>query len=61
MINFRHQVQFTKSSWFLTLNLIMQKYLGSSINNKKVDGDCGKAESFQKFLIIYLKRVYSKT
>ena len=61
MINFRHQVQFTKSSWFLTLNLIMQKYLGSSIENKKVDGVCGKAESVQTFLIIYLTRAYYKT
>ena len=40
---------------------MMQKYLASSIENKKVDGDCGKAESLKKFLIIYLKRAYSKT
>ena len=40
---------------------MMQKYLGSSIENKKVDGDCGKAESVQKFLIIYLKGADSKT
>ena len=33
----------------------MQKYLESSIENKYVDGDCGKADSVQKFLIIYLK------
>ena len=46
MINFRHQVHYTKSSWLLTLNLMMQKYLCSSVENKKVDGDCGKAESF---------------
>ena len=39
----------------------MQKYLGSSIENKKFDGDCGKAESVQKLLIIYLKRADSKT
>ena len=39
---------------------MMQKYLGSSIENKKVDGVCGKAESVQKFLIIYLKRAYAK-
>ena len=61
MINFRHQVHYTKSSYFLTLNLMTQKYLGSSIENKKVDGDCGKTESVQKLLIIYLKRAYSKT
>ena len=60
MINFRHQVHYSKSS-FLALNLMMQKYLGSSIENKKVDGDCGKAESVQKFLIIYLKRADSQT
>ena len=40
---------------------MMQKYLGSFIENKKVDGDCGKAESVHKWLIIYLKRAYSKT
>ena len=40
---------------------MMQKYLGSSIENKKVDSDCDKSESVQKFLIIYLKRAYSKT
>ena len=37
----------------------MQEYLGSSIENKKVDGDCGKAKSVQKFIIIYLKRAKS--
>ena len=56
MINFRYQVYYTKSSSFLTLNRMMQKYLWNSIEIKKVDGDCGKAESVQKFLIIYLKR-----
>ena len=35
--------------------------MGSSIKNKKVDGDCGKAESVQKFLIIYLRGANSKT
>ena len=40
---------------------MMQEYLGSSIENKKFDDDCGKVESVQKFLIIYLKRAYSKT
>ena len=40
---------------------MMQKYLGSSTENKKNDGDCGKAESVQKFLIINLKREDSKT
>ena len=41
---------------------MMQKYSGSSIENKKVDGDCGKAESVQNLLIIYLKKNrYSKT
>ena len=40
---------------------MMQKYLGGSIEHKKVDGDCGKAERAQKFLIIYLKRANSKT
>ena len=40
---------------------MMQKYMGSSIENKKVVGDCGKSESVQKFLIIYLKRADSKT
>ena len=40
---------------------MMQKYLGSSIENKKVDGDCVKVESVQKLLIISLKRAYSKT
>ena len=40
---------------------MMKKYLESSIENEKVDGDCGKAESVQKFLIIYLKRAYPKT
>ena len=39
---------------------MMQKYLESYIENKKVDGDCGKAESVQK-LLIYLKIAYSKT
>ena len=61
MINFRHQVHYTKSSYFFILNLMMQKYLESSIENKKVDGDCGNAQSVQKFLIIYLKRAYPKT
>ena len=56
MINFRHQVHYTKSSSFLRLNLLMHKHLGSSIENKKIDGDCGKAESVQKLLIMYLKR-----
>ena len=40
---------------------MIEIWLGSSIENKQVDGDCGKAESVQKFLIIYLKREYSKT
>ena len=40
---------------------MMQKYLESSIENKKVDGDSDKAENVQKFLIIYLKRAYAKT
>ena len=40
---------------------MVQKYLESSIENNKVDGDCGKVESVQKFLIINLKRVDSKT
>ena len=40
---------------------MMLKYLGSSIENKKIDGDCGKAESVQKLLIIYLKRASYKT
>ena len=39
----------------------MQKYLGNLIENKKVDGDCGKAESVQKLLNIYLKRADSET
>ena len=40
---------------------MMQKYLENSIENKKVDSDCDKAESVQKLLINYLKRAYSKT
>ena len=39
---------------------MMQKYLGSSIENKKVDGDCGKAEIVKKLLIIYFNRADSK-
>ena len=39
---------------------MIEKYLVSSIEKKKVDGDCGKADSVQKFLIIYLKRAYSQ-
>ena len=40
---------------------MIQKYFGNSIENKKVDGDRGKAERVQNFLIIYLKRAYSTT
>ena len=40
---------------------MMLKYLGHSIDNKRVAGDWGKAESVQNFLIIYLKRANSKT
>ena len=36
MINFRHQVHYTKSYKILTLDLMMRKYLGSSIENPKV-------------------------
>ena len=39
---------------------MMLKYLESSIKNKKVDSDCDKAESVEKFLIMDLIRVNSK-
>ena len=40
---------------------MMEKYLRSSIENNKVDGDWGKVQSVENFLIIYLKRAFSKT